>query len=418
MRLGLFLEGIRIGLGAIRANVVRSGLTVLGVAIGVAVVVTIASLVTGIRSVIVEGVEVAGPSNLIVTRFDFTNVRLTADGSGRPAWWRNPEITAREANALAALPGVHEALYSFDFTSALSWDGERLNNVLTRAISSGWPAYSVGRFAAGRDFTEAELREARPVIVLSRPLAERLFGQVEPVGKHVRVRSGGGTARFRVVGVFAVEENIFSAPQPYWALLPWTSATRTLNASGWQAQVLVVPREDADPSLVQDDLIGTLRGMRGLNPRDENDFAVLRSEQFLEFFDRITGVFFLVMIALSSVALMVGGVGVIGIMLIAVTERTREIGVRKALGATRKEILWQFLVEAAALTTVGGAAGLLIGAAGAWSVERWTPIPAEIPLWSVLAALAMAAMTGVLFGLFPAIRASRMAPVEALRHER
>ena len=418
MRFGLLVEGLRIGLGAIRANLVRSLLTVLGVGIGVAVVVLIASLITGIRSVIVQGVEAAGPENLIVTRFDFTSVRLTMDGSGRPPWWRSPKITSDEAARISALPSVAEAMYNFDFTSNLSWQGERLNNVLARAISDGWPAYSVGQFSAGRNFSEAELRESRAVGVVSRALAERLFGAVEPVGKHIRMRSGPSTARFRIVGVFEVDENIFTAPQPYWILIPWTAAVRALDASDWQAQVLVVPHEGVDPDLVTDEVIGMLRGVRGLAPREDSNFAVIRSQQFLEFFDRITGVFFMVMLGLSSVALLVGGVGVVGIMLIAVTERTREIGIRKALGATRKEILWQFLVEATALTIVGGGTGLVIGAIAAWTVERTTPIPAQIPLWSVVAALAMAGITGVLFGLFPAIRASRMAPVDALRFER
>jgi putative ABC transport system permease protein len=134
-------------------------------------------------------------------------------------------------------------------------------------------------------------------------------------------------------------------------------------------------------------------------------------------FDQLTGVFFVVMLALSSVGLMVGGVGVIGIMLISVTERTREIGVRKAVGATRREILWQFLVEAGVLTLMGGATGMIIGAIGAEAVEASTPIPAVIPLWSVVAALAMALLTGMLFGLLPAVRASNLEPVDALRHE-
>jgi putative ABC transport system permease protein len=134
-------------------------------------------------------------------------------------------------------------------------------------------------------------------------------------------------------------------------------------------------------------------------------------------FNRLTGVFFIVMLALSSVGLMVGGVGVIGIMLISVTERTREIGVRKAVGATRREILWQFLVEAGVLTLMGGAAGLVLGGLAAKGVEAATPIPASIPLWSVLTALGMALLTGMLFGLLPAMRASKLDPVDALRYE-
>ena len=157
--------------------------------------------------------------------------------------------------------------------------------------------------------------------------------------------------------------------------------------------------------------------MRGLGPAEDNNFALIESEQVIATFNQLTGVFFLVMIALSSVGLMVGGIGVIGIMMISVTERTREIGIRKAVGATRGEILWQFLVEASVLTVLGGAAGMAIGAIGANGVASATPIPAAIPLWSVAAALGSAVVTGMLFGLFPALRAARMEPVDALRHE-
>jgi putative ABC transport system permease protein len=168
---------------------------------------------------------------------------------------------------------------------------------------------------------------------------------------------------------------------------------------------------------VRDQVISLLRTLRGLGPKEENNFAILRSDQLVDLFNQLTGVFFIVMLALSSVGLMVGGVGVIGIMLISVTERTREIGIRKAVGATRREILWQFLVEAAVLTLFGGAIGMILGASAAEGVEAATPIPAAIPLWSVAVALTMALLTGMLFGLLPAVRASRLEPVDALRYE-
>ena len=178
-----------------------------------------------------------------------------------------------------------------------------------------------------------------------------------------------------------------------------------------------MPRTGVTQSVAQDQVIGSLRGARGLGPREDNNFALLSSAQLVESFDQLTGVFFLVMLARSSAGLLVGGVGVIGIMLISVTERTREIGVRKALGATRREILWQFLVEAGFLTLLGGAAGLILGALIAFVTAEFTPIPARIPLWSVATALVVAALTGMLFGLLPAWRAARLQPVVALRAE-
>ena len=166
-----------------------------------------------------------------------------------------------------------------------------------------------------------------------------------------------------------------------------------------------------------DDVTVALRTSRGLRPADENNFALIRQEAFMALFNRITGTIFLVMLVLSSIGLMVGGVGVVAIMMISVTERTREIGVRKALGATRREILWQFLVESVTVTVIGGLIGLAVGGAGAMLLAALTPVPAQVPLWSVVAAIAVSAFTGIGFGVYPANKAARLDPVEALRHE-
>ena len=163
--------------------------------------------------------------------------------------------------------------------------------------------------------------------------------------------------------------------------------------------------------------MAALRSMRALGPSEENDFAIMRSEDMVNLFNQLTGMFFAVMVGLSSIGMLVGGIGVIGIMLISVTERTREIGVRKSIGATRREIKWQFLIEASLLTAAGGAMGLLAGWGVSEGVASLTPLPARIPLWSVFAAVSLAAFTGVLFGMLPAMRASRLPPVDALRYE-
>ncbi|MFO8173073.1 MAG: ABC transporter permease [Gemmatimonadota bacterium] len=412
-------EGFRIAVAAIRANKLRSSLTILGVAIGVAVVVTMAALITGIRSSILEAFESAGQENFIVTRFDMTNVRIVHDGSGRPPWWNKPRITPTEAQRIARLPGVGEAVVDFDLNVSISFEGDRVTGIQGSGSSAGWPGYTIGDFVAGRNFIPAEVEQSRPVLVLSRALAEELFGQLDPIGKRVRVSGGrsGVSELFTVVGVFDTGDNIFSEAMEHFTILPYTAALKRLKANDMFFQVLVVPATGVSQSEAQDQVIGLLRTMRELGPAEENNFAVIRSDQLVDLFNRLTGVFFLVMLALSSVGLLVGGVGVIGIMLISVTERTREIGIRKAVGATRREILWQFLVEAGVLTLLGGASGLAIGALAANAVEAVTPIPASIPLWSVLAALAMAVLTGMLFGLLPAVRASRLEPVDALRYE-
>jgi len=192
---------------------------------------------------------------------------------------------------------------------------------------------------------------------------------------------------------------------------------RYVGARASNIGLAVKPRSNVSRDQVIDDVTAGLRGMRGTRPAEESSFAIITQDKLFETYNSIFGMFFLVMIALSGVGLIVGGVGVIAIMMISVTERTREIGVRKALGATRATILWQFLVEAATLTGIGGAIGLFVGWLGALLIRNFTPIDASIPPMAVVAALGASCVTGVLFGMLPASRASKLDPVEALRHE-
>jgi putative ABC transport system permease protein len=412
-------EGLLIAFDAMRANAIRSSLTILGVAVGVSVVVAIAALITGIRTSVMDAFEAGGPDNFMVMRFDITAVRFSDAGNRRPPWWNKPELLPAEAKVLERLPTIEAALFTFPFSIDMDYDGHTVRNIQTSAYSAGWPAFTPGDFVAGRDFTPAEVEQNRAVAVISGELATELFGARDPIGRRVRMlnRWRGTQEPFSVIGVFTPADNIFSGAIKHFAMIPHTAARRRLRERPEMAQIYIVPKDSVPFERAQDDVIAAMRGMRGLGPREENDFATIASAQILDLFEQLTAVFFLVMMALSSTGLLVGGVGVIGIMLISVTERTREIGIRKAVGATRREILWQFLVEASAMTFVGALVGMLMGWGMASAVAAWTPLPARIPIWAIFTALAMATFTGMLFGLLPALRASRMDPVEALRHE-
>ena len=413
-------EGTRVARAALVANWRRTVLTVLGVGIGAGVVVTVAAVIEGIRSEVLGAVESAGPNNFTLMPFDFSEVRATFDGSGRPSWFDRPPISDREIRRVRDLPGVGLAVGGFEFGAALRY---RSNWVRAswRASSSGWPTFTRGEFLSGRDFTSAEVDQSRAVVVLSASLAEAIFGELDPVGKRLRVNAGRRAANelFTVVGVYEPEDNLFGEASSNFAITPFTAADKRLKARtvGTFINVQVAPRDGVTYQEAQEQIISALRSMRGLRPGEENNFGFVRSDQIGDLFNQLTGVFFAVMIGLSSVGMLVGGIGVIGIMLISVTERTREIGIRKAVGATRREIKWQFLIEASLLTATGAAAGLLIGWGISELVAYYTPLPARIPLWAVFAAITLAALTGILFGMIPALRAAKLDPVDALRYE-
>lgn len=412
MRLESLVEGVQLAVDQLRANKFRSVLTILGVVVGVATVMAMSAVITGIRTSVLEGIAAAGPKNFIVSRFDFNDVQIVNDGS-RPAWADNTAPSVLEARRIAELSNVASAIVNLNLSVDAAVGSQRVNSINVSGSDVGWRNYTLGQMVAGQDFLPADVRASRAVAVLSKPLADMLFGPLDPIGRTVRLNGHP----FRVTGLYEVEGNIFASANKHFAIVPYTTALKHLGANDRWLELLVVTADHATQAETMDQVITLLRTSRGLRAADPNDFALIRQEEMVSTFNRLTGIFFTVMIALSSVGLMVGGIGVIGIMTIAVTERTREIGIRKAVGATRGEILWQFLVESATVTLIGGAIGMLLGGGVAIIVAAATPIPASVPVWAVAAALVMAALAGVVFGLWPAWRAARMDPVVALRFE-
>ena len=420
-------EGVRIGTEALRSHPFRSALTTLGVAIGVCVVVLMAGVIVGVRGSIQAGLEASGPDNFSVSRFDPDQVQLVGDGT-MPEWFRRPSFTLREVETLARLDAVERVAVRYGISDPAGDGGATIRNgevevrgVRTRGVNAGWMGFEAAELVAGRDFVGVDMAEGRSVILVSERLAEDLFDEVDPIGRRIFVRAGAGGEAIRlpfvVVGVYATEPQFLEDAPTHAAMIPYTAAIRRFKAPDRLEEVVVAPRAGVPSTTAEDEVVAAMRTLRGLAPGEANDFSIVRASQIMELFDRFTAVFFVVMLALSSLGLLVGGIGVVGMMLISVTERTREIGIRKALGATRAEILWQFLVESSMLTVLGGAAGLLLGSGMIWLLAAFTPIPAAVPLWAVVAALASAALTGIVFGLFPALRAARLAPVDALRYE-
>lgn len=406
-------EGMGMAMESVRANKTRAALTILGVAIGVMVVIAMASMITGINRSVEKELESLGPKTFFVFRF-FQGGLMISDGSDEMSpWRRNPWLTTDEAEYLKTLPAVKDVAYRENSGGPVSYGDMRLSSVGIIGGTTNWLKVTGGDLSSGRNWSEVEFASGAPVTVINDNLAKTMFPGVDPIGKRVKVFG----LPFDVIGVYAEAQSLFGGSSSPGLRMPHTTFTRTGDyQKGWM-NFVVIPNDSVTVADAQDAVIAGLRARRGLRPAQDNNFAVVTQDKLLDTFNSITRGFFLVMLALSSVGLMVGGVGVIAIMMISVTERTREIGVRKALGATRREILFQFLVEAASLTLLGGSIGMAFGALIAFLVGRFTPVPAAVPLWSVAAALIVSAITGVFFGMYPATKASRLDPVEALRYE-
>ncbi len=411
MNLQSTFEGVQIALDSLRGDKVRAFLTILGIGIGVATVTGMGAIMNGVQGGISADMEAIGPENFQVARFDQTQVRISASG---PPWEGKPKLRMTEAAALAQLPAVESVTPAVGGQVTVRAGSKELSGVSVRGLGSEWPGYTLGDFVEGHNFFPGDDNAANPVAVVSEEVARRAFGEGRSaVGKLIRMDG----SQFRVVGVYRPKPNLFEGGKPIWVMVPATAALKYLPVYDDFLEFWIVPAPGYTQAQAMDQVTVTLRTIRRLKPGQENNFALVRQEAFADLVGKITGAIGLVMMVLSSIGLMVGGVGVVGIMMISVTERTREIGVRKALGARRSEILWQFLVEAVTVTFIGGLFGLLFGAGGALLLGMLTPIPASVPLSSVFLSLGVAVFTGVIFGIYPAAKAARMDPVVALRYE-
>jgi putative ABC transport system permease protein len=405
-------EGVSIAVDSIRANKLRSFLTILGVVIGVSTVMTIASMVQGIRTQIFNAIETAGPTAFYVVRF-FSQTPLNPDRLPYEVRIR-PVVQSTDADAIRRIPEIAYSAIWVQLFQRMEYQGERTGGVAIFGADSRYMEIQGGTLLRGRFFTRGEQKGAL-VMVIEADVADRLFGRVDPLHRTVRI----GDKAVRVVGIYQKPGNIFEPPgQEIGGVIPFEAARQNFRYDETNSLFIAVkPRTGVPAAQAQDLVTVALRQTRNLRPGTPNTFDMITQDQILEVIGNFTSYFFLAMVALSSVALLVGGIGVMAIMMVSVTDRTKEIGLRKALGATRREILWQFLVEAATLTLIGGLFGIAVGLAAGELLKHGLDLQSGVPLWSAAVACAVSIGIGLAFGLYPANRAARMDPVEALRHE-
>jgi putative ABC transport system permease protein len=406
-------ENLAIALDALRSSKLRSFLTILGVVIGVSTVMAMAAIVSGIRSQIVRTIEVAGPTTFYVMK-KYSETPLNPDNLPRDVRIR-PDLTTEEAERIAGLPEIHYASLWAQVFGRLEYKGQRTQPMTIFGADDGFTEVQGGDLVSGRWFTRAELSSGAAVVVVQEDAARRLFGRESILGKTIRVSGRPAT----VIGLYQPPANIFApAGSEVGAIIPYRMADRQYTIDRTNALwINVKPADGVSVAAAQAAVIVELRSMRKLRPGQINTFDLMTQDQILDIFNKLTSTFFVVMIVLSAVSLMVGGIGVMAIMMVSVTDRTREIGVRKALGATRRDIMLQFLIEAATLTGAGGVIGIVIGLAFGRLITLLMNIDAQTPLLLTAIAVAVSVSIGVVFGLLPARRAARLDPVDALRYE-
>jgi putative ABC transport system permease protein len=412
-QLHILSEGVTIALDSIRANKVRAGLTILGIAVGVFVVVVISAAIHGINESVAKDLESTGPTTFFVSRFPISFE--ACDGTDETCkFFRNPKLTLSDVDALQRLPTVRTAGGRLDTQRNISYKDRRLRSIDVNGFTGNWQQIDGGGdIFPGRNFTANEATTGERVVVINDELATQLFGDSDPLEKSIQI----GDEPFTVLGIYHYQASFLSGGNKPRAIIPIESARKHLKANWNDIGIAVIPLSGVSRAEAIDDVIAAMRLRHALRPGVDNDFAIITQDQLFNVYNKIFGAFFLTMLVLSAVGLIVGGVGVIAIMMISVTERTREIGVRKALGATRGTILWQFLVEAVTLTGIGAVIGLVLGIAVAMVIKSMTPVAASVPPLAIAMALGASCVTGVLFGMLPAARAAKLDPVVALRYE-
>jgi putative ABC transport system permease protein len=404
-----FSEAAAIALQAIWANKLRSFLTVLGNIVAVTSIIAVVSLVQGLNSSVKDAIQ----SRFAADAFTVQSRGITQTDDEDQRAQSNPRVTLADADAIRQYGANIGLVMAQANTSAqMKYRTETLDSISIQGVSREYNDLPSTAIERGRAITASEFDSGRLVTILGWGTADRLFDTLDPVDKSVSIAG----VHFRVVGVAPKKGAIFGNSQDEFAVIPLVAFQR-LFGSRQSLQLTVRP---VDPTLVNpamDDARVALRIERRLRPKTPDNFGIMSSDAVLGIYQQATSGIFAILIGVVSLSLVVGGIVIMNIMLMVVSERTREIGLRKSLGARRRDIVWQILTESITLSTFGGICGTALGFLVAWIISQLSPLPSIVEVWSIVLGISMTALVGLFFGLYPAMRAAALDPIEALRRE-
>jgi putative ABC transport system permease protein len=404
-----FLESAQIALQAVWANKLRSLLTVLGNIVAVTSIIAVVSLVQGLNSSVKDAIQ----SGIGVDTFTVVRVGITRTDDDAQRAQSNPRVTLDDADAIRRnSPSVALVVGQASTGAQVKFREQSQDSVSIQGVTKEWIQLPTTNVEEGRTPTASEFDAGRHVVVLGWDVADKLFGMLDPVGKTVTING----INFEVLGVAAKKGSIFGNSQDEYAVIPLDAFVR-IYGSRQSLQLTVRPRDPSLVSLALDEATVAMRVQRRLRPKQPDNFGILSSDTLLNIYNSATQGIFAVLIGVVSLSLVVGGIVIMNIMLMVVTERTREIGLRKSLGARRRDILWQILTESVTLSTFGGVVGTALGFLVAWAISKVSPLPAIIEPWSVVLGIGMTVGVGLFFGMYPASQAASLDPIEALRRE-
>jgi putative ABC transport system permease protein len=411
-----FFEAIRLALQMIWSQKMKSGFSLLGVFIGVTFLIAVVSVIEGMNHYMTDRFAgaILGVNTFRVRRYPDVQLGDITDSTWR-AWHRRPRITYQDAEAVAA--GIHVPVitaWESEASATVAFRGRTIPGVRVVAATDRYFDIKSFGIAEGRAFSREEARAGLPVVVIGEALSDSLFPGIDPVGREIKVRG----FPYRVIGVVEKQGNLFGISLDKFVVAPALSPAKSIvNPPGVVDALVVKASSPSAMRLAMEQAEAVMRSRRLLHPTEDDNFTLEGAEAVLDFWSKINRVLLAALPGLVSISLVVGGIVIMNIMLMAVAERTREIGIRKSLGARRRDIMRQFLVEATTLSTVGAGLGIGAGLAAAAIVSATTPLPAHIAPWSIVVGVVLGAGVGIAAGLYPASRAARLDPIVAMRQE-